>query len=78
MAKKAEETTMGEVVEKKEEIKKIRKIEFRAAKGKNFVGFTHPETRRFVTGNKDGKFFIKDDDESALKILREAADVVEI
>ena len=46
--------------------------------GKNFVGFMHPKTRRFMTVDKDGKFFIEESDVEALKILREAADIVEI
>ncbi|MGV3085164.1 hypothetical protein [Enterococcus dispar] len=79
MAKKIEETIEKEET-KKEETKKeeVKTVEFRVAKEKNFVGFTHPKTRRFVTGDKDGKFFIRENDADALKILREAADIVEI
>lgn len=75
MAKKPEETIEKEEVKTVEEVSKV---EFRVAKDKNFVGFVHPKTRRFVTGDKDGKFFIKENDTDALKILREAADIVEI
>lgn len=75
MAKKEEVKTVEKEEPKKEEVKTV---EFRVAKEKNFVGFTHPKTRRFVTGDKDGKFFIRENDADALKILREAADIVEI
>lgn len=81
MAKKAEETVEKEVKTVEEEpknVQEVSKVEFRVAKDKNFVGFIHPKTRRFVTGDKDGKFFIKENDTDALKILREAADIVEI
>lgn len=77
MAKKAEETATKEVVEK-EEVKEIPKVEFRTAKGKNFVGFVHPGTRAFVSVDKDGKILVDPSDEKALEILRAAADVVEI
>lgn len=84
MAKKAEETVAKEVAEKevqaeaKEEVKEIPKVEFRTAKGKNFVGFVHPSTRAFVSVDKDGKILVDPSDEMALEILRSAADVVEI
>ena len=82
MAKKVEETIEKEEVKTVEEepknVQEVSKVEFRVAKDKNFVGFVHPKTRRFVTGDKDGKFFIKEHDTDALKILREAADIVEI
>lgn len=72
MVKKAVETIA------KEEVKEIPKVEFRTAKGKNFVGFVHPSTRAFVSVDKDGKILVNPDDEMALKILRSAADIVEI
>lgn len=72
MVKKAEETTA------KEEVKEIPKVEFRTAKGKNFVGFVHPNTRTFISVDEDGKILVDPDDEKALKILRSAADIVEI
>lgn len=85
MGKKAEETTTKEVVEKeevqaevKEEVKEIPKVEFRTAKGKNFVGFVHPSSRRFISVDKDGKLLVDQKDEKALEILRAAADIVEI
>lgn len=53
------------------------KIEFRVAKDKNFVGFVHPETRRFITV-QDGKFLVDKADGKALEILRAAVDIVEI
>jgi hypothetical protein len=53
------------------------KIEFRVAKDKNFVGFVHPETRRFVTA-QNKKFFVDESDEKAIAILRAAVDIVEI
>lgn len=84
MAKKAEETVAKAVAEKevqaeaKEEVKEIPKVEFRTAKGKNFVGFVHPISRRFISVDKDGKLLVDQKDEKALEILRAAADVVEI
>ena len=68
---------MAEKTESKK-VKKANTIEFRVAKEKNFVGFMHPKTRRFMTVDKDGKFFIEESDVEALKILREAAYIVEI
>lgn len=79
MAKKAEETAAKEVAEEVQaEVKGIPKVEFRTAKGKNFVGFVHPSTRAFVSVDKDGKILVDPSDEKALEILRSAADVVEI
>ncbi|MGK0606784.1 hypothetical protein [Enterococcus gilvus] len=85
MAKKAEETASKEVAEKeevqtevKEEVKEISKIEFRTQKGKNFVGFVHPSSRKFVSVDKHGKILVDPSDGEALQILRSAADVVEI
>lgn len=79
MAKKAEETAAKEVAkEVQAEVKEISKVEFRTAKGKNFVGFVHPSTRAFVSVDKDGKILVDPSDEKALEILRSAADVVEI
>ncbi len=77
MAKKAEEVTEKEVEAKEKEPKTV-KVEFRTAKGKNFVGFVHPSTRKFVSVDKEGKLFVDETDEKALKILRNATDVVEI
>lgn len=51
---------------------------YRVQKGKNFVGFTHPETRKFITANKDGEFVISVEDEKAISILNNAADVFEV
>ena len=79
MAKKAEETAAKEVAEEVQaEVNEISKVEFRTAKGKNFVGFVHPSTRAFVSVDKDGKILVDPSDEKALEILRSAADVVEI
>lgn len=78
MAKKAEETKNQEIKTEKAEETKIEQIEFRTAKNKNFVGFVHPETRRFVTVDENGKLLIDKTDEKALEILRTAADLVEI
>lgn len=79
MAKKAEETATKEVAEEVQaEVKEIQKVEFRTAKGKNFVGFVHPSSRRFISVDKDGKILVDPSDEKALEILRSASDVVEI
>lgn len=58
--------------------KKEETVTYRVQKGKNFVGFTHPKTRKFITANKDNEFVISADDEKALAILKNAADVFEV
>jgi len=78
MAKQTDETKDKDTKNEKTESTKVKKIEFRTAKNKNFAGFVHPETRRFVTVDKDGKLLVDENDEKALAILRTAADLVEI
>lgn len=82
MAKQTDETKEElkdkDTKKEKAESTKVKKIEFRTAKNKNFVGFVHPETRRFVTVDKDGKLLVNENDKKALTILRTAADLVEI
>lgn len=46
-------------------------------KNKNFVGFVHPETRKFITA-VDGKIEVSVSDKKAIAILEEAADLTEI
>lgn len=77
MVKKAEEVTEKEVAAKEKE-PETTKVEFRTAKGKNFVGFVHPNSRKFVSVDKEGKLFVDETDEKVLEILRNATDVVEI
>lgn len=76
---KINEEVIPEKNDKKE--KKNEKAEetvvYRVAKKKNFVGFVHPDTRRLVTGNKDGEFIVKKADEKAIAILENAADLHE-
>lgn len=57
---------------------KAKTVTFKVQKKKNFVGFMHPDTRRFITANKDGEFVIDEKDVKALAILRDAIDVFEV
>lgn len=50
---------------------------FKVLKNKNFVGFVHPETRKFITA-VDGKIEVSVSDKKAIAILEEAADLTEI
>lgn len=67
---------MAEKVEKKVDTEKT--ATFKVSKKKNFTGFVHPETRRFITANKKGDFVVKASDEKAIAILEDAADLYEV
>lgn len=58
--------------------KKGKTVTYKVAKKKNFTGFVHPETRRFITANKKGEFVMKTSDEKAIAILEDAADLHEV
>ncbi|EHA4024305.1 hypothetical protein JKN54_000783 [Enterococcus faecalis] len=78
MVKKSEvkEELIGETKEVTEEVKPATKT-FKVLKYKNFVGFVHPETRKFITAI-DGKIEVSASDKKAIAILEEAADLTEI
>ena len=50
-------------------------MKYRVGKTKNFVGFVHPKTRRFITADSNNEFIISVDDKEAIAILEEAIDV---
>lgn len=56
----------------------VKTITFKVQKGKNFVGFLHPDTRRFFAANDNGEFVVSEEDVKALEILKKAADVFEV
>ncbi len=60
---------------KKDETKKDEVVKYRVGKTKNFVGFVHPKTRRFITAYSNNEFIISVDDKEAIAILEEASDV---
>lgn len=60
---------------KKDETKKDEVVKYRVGKTKNFVGFVHPKTRRFITTDSNNEFIISVDDKEAIAILEEASDV---
>lgn len=60
---------------KKDETKKDEVVKYRVGKTKNFVGFVHPKTRRFITADSNNEFIISADDKEAIAILEEAIDV---
>lgn len=69
-----------EVIEETKEVTEEVKPEtktFKVLKNKNFVGFVHPETRKFITA-VDGKIEVSVSDKKAIAILEEAADLTEI
>ncbi|HHZ7163195.1 TPA: hypothetical protein ACWLYM_000756 [Enterococcus faecalis] len=78
MVKKSEvkEELIEETKEVTEEVKPATKT-FKVLKNKNFVGFVHPETRKFITAF-DGKIEVGVSDKKAIAILEEAADLTEI
>lgn len=63
---------------KKDETKKDEVVKYRVGKTKNFVGFVHPKTRRFITVDSNNEFIISIDDKEAIAILEDAIDVNEI
>ncbi|EPH4964268.1 hypothetical protein ACS18B_002260 [Enterococcus hirae] len=65
----------GITVVKKDENKKDEVVKYRVGKTKNFVGFVHPKTRRFITADSNNEFIISVDDKEAIAILEEASDV---
>lgn len=79
-AKKPEETTqeVATTTETKTPAKKVETVTYKVLKKKNFVGFMHPATRKFIKADKDGKFVIAKTDEKAIAILEDAADVHEV
>ncbi|EOA3415700.1 hypothetical protein VBH21_05440 [Enterococcus hirae] len=68
----------GITVAKKDETKKDEVVKYRVGKTKNFVGFFHPKTRRFITADSNNEFIISIDDKEAIAILEDAIDVNEI
>ncbi|EMF0074941.1 hypothetical protein PGJ36_001197 [Enterococcus hirae] len=68
----------GITVVKKDETKKDEVVKYRVGKTKNFVGFVHPKTRRFITVDSNNEFIISIDDKEAIAILEDAIDVNEI
>ncbi|MGX4686310.1 hypothetical protein JNUCC83_05340 [Vagococcus sp. JNUCC 83] len=60
---------------KAETEKAANKLEYRTHKGKNFVGFVHPETRKLITVNEKGRLFVDETDLKAIAILDEAQDL---
>ena len=68
---------MAEKTESKK-VKKANTIEFRVAKEKNFVGFMHPKTKKFITANENNEFVVSEDDKEAIEILERAADTFKV
>ncbi|MEQ7215608.1 hypothetical protein ABQD61_06950 [Enterococcus asini] len=50
---------------------------YKVIEGRNFNGFMHPATRKFVTA-KDGMIQVPADDAKAIAILTAAADVTDV
>lgn len=50
---------------------------YKVIEGRNFNGFMHPATRKFVTA-KDGMIQVPADDTKAIAILTTAADVTDV
>ncbi|MGX7132354.1 hypothetical protein ACWOB3_07720 [Enterococcus songbeiensis] len=50
---------------------------FKIIEGRNFNGFMHPATRKFVT-EKNGMIKVDATDKEAIEILKSAADVTDI
>ncbi|MGM0124687.1 hypothetical protein IGI37_002081 [Enterococcus sp. AZ194] len=71
MAKAKEEV----VVTTEETTEEVTKLEYRTVKGKNFVGFVHPDTRKLITVNEKGRLFVDKTDTKAIAILDAAQDV---
>lgn len=69
MAEKTKET--------KETKNTVKTVTYQVQKGKNFNGFIHPKTRKFVKA-KEGKFTVKETDKEAIAILEAAADLFEV
>lgn len=65
MAKQKEPTTTAQ------------KRTFKVLKNKNFVGFMHPKTRKFISVDENGKISVDETDSTAIDILENAADLTE-
>lgn len=52
-------------------------LTFKVIEGRNFNGFVHPKTRKFVTQNK-GVIKVEATDQEAIAILKSAADVTDV
>ena len=50
---------------------------YKVLEGKNFNGFVHPATRKFITA-KDGIIKVMVSDDKAIAILNGAADVTDV
>lgn len=50
---------------------------YKVLEGKNFNGFVHPETRKFIS-EKDGVIKVAATDKKAIAILASAADVTDV
>ncbi|OQO68428.1 hypothetical protein BH747_12175 [Enterococcus villorum] len=70
-----DETKQATSTEENKKSKKVEVVKYRVSKTKNFVGFVHPKTRKFVTADLNKEFIIPKDDKEAIAILEEAADV---
>ena len=55
---------------KKDETKKDEVVKYRVGKTKNFVGFVHPKTRRFITADSNNEFIISIDDKEELQFWK--------
>lgn len=78
--KNEEKVTEEKVAEETAEEKVTEEKEYRTYKvleDRNFNGFIHPKTRKFIT-EKDGLIKVSADDAQAIAILSSAADVTDI
>lgn len=66
------------MAEKKEKMTETNKRTFRTAKNKNFSGFVHPGTRKFIAVDSKGELNIDETDTQAIVILERAADLIEV
>lgn len=71
--KKTEEKEVGEKA-----VKAPGKRYFKVVDKKNFVGFMHPGTKKFVTANKERLFEILETDKKALAIAEAASDLTNV
>ena len=54
-----------------------KEVTYRVLDKKNFVGFMHPKTKKFITANENNEFVVSEDDKEAIEILERAAEIVE-
>ena len=46
-----------------------KEVTYRVLDKKNFVGFMHPKTKKFITANENNEFVVSEDDKEAIEIL---------